>query len=119
VKKLTWTVKIFNFVFERILFLLTFMLMFLIIFALMIQLTDEKSRYIMMSKEFNLLGSAVAISILVTMICAVILNGLFPGTLLFPMLMKQYYPPIYFIYQSTFIFLLAFDFTQQYILFIL
>lgn len=53
------------------------------------------------------------------MICGVILNGFFPGTLLFPMLMKQYYPPVYFLYQTAFIFLLAFDYTQQYILYIL
>lgn len=35
------------------------------------------------------------------------------------MLMKQYYPPIYFIYQSAFIFVLAFDYTQEYVLYIL
>jgi len=35
------------------------------------------------------------------------------------MLMKQYYPPIYFVYQSTFIFVLAFVYTQEYVLYIL
>jgi len=44
------TTKIFNFTFERILFLIAFMCMFLIIFALMIQLTDMGARYSIMSK---------------------------------------------------------------------
>lgn len=35
------------------------------------------------------------------------------------MLMKQYYASIYFIYQSTFIFVLAFVYTQEYVLYIL
>lgn len=58
-------------------------------------------------------------AIMSTMLCAVILNGCFPGTLLFPMLIKQYYPSIYFIYQATFIFVLAFVYTQEYVLYIL
>lgn len=105
--------------FERILFLVAFMCMFLIVFALMLQLTDMSSDYILVSKEFNMLAAIIAIAILATMTCGVILNGCFPSILLFPMLMKQYYPPVYFIYQSTFIFLLAFDYTQEYVLYIL
>jgi uncharacterized protein YqhQ len=113
------TTKVFNFAFERILFLVAFMCMFLVVFALMLQLTDMNSKYTIMSKEFNLLSSIIAIAIIITMICGVILTGFFPTILLFPMLMKQYYPPFYFIYQSAFIFLLAFDYTQQYVLYIL
>ena len=67
----------------------------------------------------NLLGAGVAAAIICTLLCGVILNGCFPGTLIFPMLMKQYYPPIYFVYQSTFIFVLAFVYTQEYVLYIL
>lgn len=93
--------------------------MFLIIFALMLQLTDMTPDYLLMSKEFNLFGAGVAVAVLMTMICGMILNGCFPGILLFPMLMKQYYPPIYFIYQSAFIFVLAFNYTQEYTLYVL
>lgn len=64
-------------------------------------------------------GAGIGIAILCTLLCAVILTGCFPGTLIFPMLMKQYYPPIYFIYQSIFIFVLAFNYTQEYVLYIL
>lgn len=110
---------VYNFVFERILFVVGFMCMFLVVFALMLQLTDMSSDYTLMSKEFNMLGAIIAIAVISTLTCAVILNGCFPGTLIFPMLMKQYYPPIYFIYQSTFIFVLAFDYTQEYVLYIL
>ena len=35
------------------------------------------------------------------------------------MLMKQYYPPIYFVYQSAFILVLAFNYTQEYTLYVL
>ena len=113
------TTKIFNFIFERILFVVGFLCMFLVIFALMINLTDMSADYTLVSKELNLLGAGVAIAITGTLLCAVIINGIYPGTLLFPMLMKQYYPPIYFIYQSTFIFVCAFLYTQEYILYIL
>lgn len=109
----------FNFAFERVLFAIVFLSMFLIIFALMLQLTDMAPDYLLMSKEFNLFGAGVATAILITMICGMILNGCFPGILLFPMLMKQYYPPIYFIYQSAFIFVLAFNYTQEYTLYVL
>lgn len=117
--KFAKTTKIYNFIFERILFLTVFMSMYLIVFSLMLQLSDMSGDYWLMSKEFNMLSAIIGIAILSTMTCAVILNGCFPGTLIFPMLMKQYYPPIYFIYQSTFIFVLAFDYTQEYVLYIL
>jgi len=93
--------------------------MFLVVFALMLQMTSMQGSYSIMSKEFNILGGIVAIAIIATMICGVILNGCFPGTLIFPMLMKQFYPPIYFIYQSAFIFVLAINYTQEYTLYIL
>lgn len=48
--KLAQTTKIYHFVFERILFIVAFMCMFLIVFALMLQLTDMSSDYILMSK---------------------------------------------------------------------
>ena len=35
------------------------------------------------------------------------------------MIMKKAYAPIYVIYQTTFIFVLAFNYTQSYVLFIL
>lgn len=44
------TTKIFNFLFERILFLVAFMCMFLIVFALMLQMTDMQAKYRMVSK---------------------------------------------------------------------
>lgn len=111
--------KVYNFIFERVLFVTAFMCMFLVVFALMLQMTSMQGSYSIMSKEFNILGGIVAIAVIATMICGVILNGCFPGTLIFPMLMKQFYPPIYFIYQSAFIFVLAINYTQEYTLYIL
>ena len=49
----------------------------------------------------------------------IIINGVYPQTRLFPLIMKKAYAPVYVIYQSTFIFLLAFNYTQQYVLYIL
>ena len=95
------------------------MSMFLVIAAIMTQLTDMSPLYTMMGKELNLLGAGVAVAIIITLVGAVIINGIYPETLIFPMLVKQYYPPVYFIYQSAFIFICSFMYTQEYILYIL
>ena len=113
------TTKNFYFVFERVLFVVGFMSMFLVIAATMIQITDMSADYTLVSKELNMMGGGIAIAVIATLLCAVIITGIYPNTLLFPMLLKQYYPPIYFIYQSTFIFICAFMYTQDYILYIL
>lgn len=110
---------VFNFVFERIFFLFGMMLFFLIIFALLLQLSDMSADYTLMSKELNLFGAAIAISIVITLITCIIINGVYPSTRLFPLIMKRAYTPIYVIYQSTFIFVLAFNYTQEYVLYIL
>ena len=105
--------------FERVLFVVGFMCMFIVIAALMVQITDMSADYQMMPKELNMLAGGVAIVIIGTLLCCAIINGIYPPTLLFPMLVKQYYPPIYFIYQSSFIFICCFMYTQEYILYIL
>ena len=110
---------VFNFVFERLLYLFGLMLYFLIVFALMVQLSDMSADYTLISKELNLLAGVIAIAILFTLISMIIINGIYPHTRLFPQIMKRAYAPVYVIYQSTFIFLLAFNYTQKYVLFIL
>ena len=49
-EKFAKTTKIYNFIFERILFLVVFMSMFLVVFALMLQLSDMSGDYWIMSK---------------------------------------------------------------------
>lgn len=56
---------------------------------------------------------------MVTFVCGVVLNGFFPNILMFPMLMKQAYPPCYAIFQCAVIFTLAFLYTQEYVLYII
>ena len=52
---------------------------------------------------------------LIALICA---SVAFPSTKLFPIWTRQWYPMIYLIYQATFILVLAFIYTQFYILYI-
>ena len=110
---------VFNFAFERLFYLIGMMVYFLVIFALMLQLSDMSSDYTLISKELNLFAGVIAISILITLIAMIIINGVYPHTRLFPQIMKRAYAPVYVIYQSIFIFVLAFDYTQQYVLYIL
>ena len=85
----------------------------------MLQLTDMNARYTLISKELNMFGAAIAIGITITLIATIIVNGIYPQTRLYPMIMKKAYAPIYVIYQTTFIFVLAFNYTQTYVLYIL
>jgi hypothetical protein len=110
---------VFNFLFERLLILIGFMLFFLVVMALMVQLTDMEASYTLISKELNLLGGGVAMAVMVGLVVLVVVNGVYPSTRLFPHTMKRGYLPFYVLYQTTFIFLLAFNYTQTYTLYIL
>ena len=78
-----------------------------------------EASYQVISKELNLFGTGIAVAIMITLVTTIILNGIYPQTRLYPMIMKKAYAPIYVIYQTTFIFVLAFNYTQSYVLFIL
>ena len=110
---------VFNFAFERLFYLFGIMVYFLVVFALMLQLSDMSADYTLISKELNLFAGVIAIAILFTLISMIIINGVYPQTRLFPQVMKRAYTPVYVIYQSAFIFVLAFNYTQQYVLYIL
>jgi len=49
----------------------------------------------------------------------VIINGIYPKLDIFPMFMDKKYPCYYVIYQSTFIILLTFVYTQKWMIFVM
>lgn len=93
--------------------------MFLIIFAVSIQFSDLQPAYLEMGGQLNFLLCGVAISILVTFLTMVIINGCYPIIRIFPMFMNEKYPVYYVIYNSTFIFLISYLYPQKWVLFIL
>lgn len=113
-----WT-KVFNFIFERLVFIFGFLLMFLTIFAIMIQASDMSGDYWIVSKEFNLLIGAVTVGIVGGLVGLVCVTSVFPQTKLFPIWTKQWYPLVYFLYQSLFVIMIAFVYTQFYILYVM
>jgi hypothetical protein len=111
--------KVFKFLFERVFFLLCFMNMFLIIFGVGIQLSNLKQGYLMLVPEFNLLLCGIAVCILITFLAMVIMNGIYPSINVFPMFMNNRYPVYYVIYNSTFIILVTFLYSQAWLLYAL
>jgi hypothetical protein len=73
----------------------------------------------MVIPEFNLLLCGIAICILITFLSMVILNGVYPSIKIFPMFMNPKYPVYYVVYNSTFIILVSFLYSQMWILYIL
>ena len=65
-----------------------------------------------------MLIGVVTIGIVAGIIALVCVSSAFPATKLFPIWTKQWYPIVYLIYQATFILVLAFIYTQFYILYI-
>lgn len=66
-----------------------------------------------------MLIGCVTVGIIGGLIGLVCISSMFPFTKLFPIWTKQWYPMIYFLYQATFIILLAFIYTQFYILYVM
>lgn len=93
--------------------------MFLVMFAVGVQFSSLQQAYNMMTGEFNLLACGVAICILVTFLSMVIINGYYPVIRLFPMFMKENYPVYYVVYNSTFIFMIAYLYTKTWVLYFL
>lgn len=95
-----------------------FVSQYVIIFSLVLQMININAAYSLVLEELNMLGAVLAMCILVTLLCSVMLGGLFPSTLLFPMLMKAAYPPVYFAYQSAACIVLACLHTRPFSLYI-
>jgi len=93
--------------------------MFLVIFAGSNQMSNQRGDYLSLNAEFNLLFAGIALFILITFLAMVILNAVYPSHNIFPMFMHKSYPLYYVIYTATFITLLAFLYSQTWMIFIL
>lgn len=93
--------------------------MFLIIFGVAVQMSNLVPGYFMTITELNLLLCGIAICLLITFLAMVIMNGLFPSIRIFPMFMNHKYPVYYVIYNSAFIILISYLYTQKWLLFVL
>ena len=111
--------KVYKVIFERVFFLLCFMNMFLVVFGVAVQMSNLVPGYLMAQPEFNLLLCGIAICLLVSFLAMVIMNGLFPSIRLFPMFMHHKYPVYYVIYNSAFIILISYLYTQKWLLYCL
>lgn len=93
--------------------------MFLLMVSTGIQLSNTRQRWALYTPELNLLICAISIFILITFLTMVLVNGIYPSIKIFPMFMHPKYPVYYVIYNSAFIVLISYLFSQAWILYIL
>ena len=112
--KIEKTKKMLGFSFGNVVFVLGFMSLFLVCFSIAVQLTNMAPSYAIIQDDLNSVGAWVALSIMILLVTLILVNGVYPRTLIFQFpLISQIYPPLYFAYQLAFIMALAFVYTEH------